>query len=148
MKKTVPFLFLLLLAGCLTWSRQWDLGTYREASPGVYSCVLKIPRSSEVVNVGADIFHHSEKYIPVQCLKIRIENEESHEIQIQGIPTFVFLKPGESYEFTVKAGPATKDVDGAYICAFNAPVGVKLDISGEHLDDTTIKITGDAGYGP
>jgi hypothetical protein len=95
--------------------------------------------------VGADIIHKTEKYIPVKSLRVRIENDGSSEIQIQGIPTSVFLKPGESCEFTVKAGPATKGVDGAYICAFIAPDRVKLEISGDNLDGTTIRIRGLAG---
>jgi len=130
------------------WSRQWDLGTCPKISTGVYSCVLKVPKSSAVVNVGADIIHKTDNYIPVKSLRIRIENEESHEIQIQGISPFVILKPGESHEFTVMVGPATKGVDGAYICAFNTAVRVKIDIFGEILDDATIKIDGLGGDGP
>jgi hypothetical protein len=148
MKKLIPIVFLILLQGCLTWSRQWDLGTCRELSSGVYSCNLKIPNSSEVVNVVANIFHRTEKYVPVTSLRIRIENEESREVQIQGISPSVLLEPNESHEFTVKVGPSTKGVDGAYICAFNKSVRVKFDIYGENLDGATIKIRGLAGYGP
>jgi len=98
--------------------------------------------------VGADIVHHTEKYTPIKNLRVRITNEESHEIQIAGMSSAIYLNPGESYGFTVEAGQATKGVDGAYICGFVTAVRVKLDISGEHLDDTTIKITGSGGYGP
>jgi hypothetical protein len=148
MRKSIPLLFIFLLQGCLTWSRQWDLGVCQELSPGHFSCNLKIPNSSDGVNVGANIFYRAEKYIPVTILKIRIENEESHVIQIQGISPFVLSKPNEIHEFTVKVGPATKGVDGAYTCAFNTAVRVKLDIFGENLDDATIKISGLTGYGP
>ena len=143
-KKVLPILCLILAQGCLTGSRHYDFG---ETSSGVFSCIIKVPNYGDGVSVGADIVHHTEKYIPVKSLRVRITNEESHEIQIQGIHPFVLLKPGESHEFTVEAGPATKGVDGAYICGFGEAVRVKLDISGEHLDDTTIKITGDGAYG-
>lgn len=147
MKKAVPFLFLILLQGCLVWSRQWDLGMCRELSPGHYSCTLKIPKSSEVVSVGVKIFYKTEKHVQAKKLRIRIENEESHTIQIQGISPFVLLKPNETTEFDVKVGPATKGVDGAYICAFNTAVRVKFDIYGENLDGSTIRIKGLGGGG-
>ena len=86
-------------------------------------------------------------YIPVKSIRVRIMNEESREIQVAGMSPAVYLKPGESYEFTVEAGPASKGVDGVYICGFNMAVRVKLTISGEHLDDTTINITGLGAYG-
>ena len=97
--------------------------------------------------MGADIVHHTEKYIPVKSIRVRITNEESRQIQVAGMSPLVYLKSGESYEFTVDAGPTTKGVDGAYICEFNMAVRVKLAISGEHLDDTSIKITGLGAYG-
>lgn len=147
MKKMVPFLLLLFLQGCLTWSWQRDLGTCQEISPGLYGCVIKVPKSSAVVNVVADISFKNEKHSPIKSLRVRIQNEESHEIQIQGMSPNIFLKAGESYEFTVKAGQDANGA-GAYICAFNAPVRVRLDISGENLDDAIIKISGMAGDGP
>jgi hypothetical protein len=94
-----------------------------------------------------DIVHKTDNYIPVKSLMIRVENEESHEIQIQGISPSVFLKPGESYEFSVKADRDANG-EGAYICAFNTAVRVKIDISGGYLGDATIRIRGLAGDGP
>jgi hypothetical protein len=151
MKKAIPILFLILLQGCMTWSRQWNLGICRESSAGVHSCAIKVPKSSEVVSVGARIVYPTEKHATIKSLRIRIENEEPHIIQIQGISPSVLLKPKEAHEFTVQAGPAFNTVDGAYICAFPTGKGsirVKLDILNENLTNTIIKIIGSAGYGP
>ena len=130
------------------WSRQWSFGSCQKMAPGHYSCHLQIPKSCDVVSIGAKIFYRTEKHVPVTSLRIRIENEESHEIQIQGISPSVLLKPGESHDFTVTAGLATKGVDGAYICAFNTAARVKLDIFSENLEGAKIKISGSVGCGP
>jgi len=114
----------------------------------VYSCTVSIPKSSEVVNVGANIFFGDTKHGPVKSLRIRIENEESHAIQIQGMSPAVVLNPGETHELSVTVG---QDTNGAYICAFNTSSGavrVKFTIFGDNLDDATIKFRGLAGYGP
>jgi hypothetical protein len=115
-------------------------------SPGIYSCIVKVkfPKSFDGVSVGLRIFFKTEKHLPVKSLKIRIENEESYPIQIQGISPFVLLKPGESHELTVTVG---QDTNGAYICGFGQGARVKFDISGENLDDTIIKINELGGYG-
>jgi hypothetical protein len=146
MKKVIPILFLVLLQGCLMWSRQWDLGTCRELSPGIYSCIVKVkfPKSFDGVSVGVNIFFETEKHLPVKNLKIRIENEESHTIQIQGISPFVLLKPGESHELTVTVG---QDTNGAYVCGFGESARVKFEVSGENLDGTTIKFKALGAYG-
>ena len=150
MKKTVPILFLLLLQGCLMWSWQRDLGTCRELSPGVYGCVVRVPRSEQLVSVGANIVYMGENHVPIKSLRVRITNEESHEIQVQGISPFVFLKPGESCEFTVEVYQYSKGVDVADICVFHTNHGairVRFEISGENLDDTKIEINGIGGIG-
>jgi hypothetical protein len=149
MKKVIPILFLVLLQGCLIWSRQWDLGTCRELSPGIYSCIVKVkfPKGFDGVSVGINIVYKTEKHLPVKSLKIRIENEESYPIHIQGISEFVVvLKPGESHELTVTVSQYTNGA-GADICGFGEGARVKFDISGENLDDTIIKINELGGYG-
>ena len=151
MKKYIPFLFVLLLQGCLTGEWKWDFGTCRETSAGVYSCNVKVLWSPEVVNIGADIYSNAEKHSPIKSLKIQIENEESNPIQIQGISPSVVLNPGETHEFSVTVGEdvtGPHHIGGAYICAFNSPVRVKFTISGENLDGAIIKLSGAAGWGP
>jgi hypothetical protein len=147
-KTIISLFFVLLLQGCMTWSRQWDLGICREFSTGECSCAVKVPKSSEVVNVGVNILFGTAQHGPVKSLRIQIKNEESRAVQIQGVSPFVILGPGESHELNVTVG---QDTYGAYVCAFNTSDGavrVKFSISGDNLDGTTIKITGLAGHGP
>jgi len=101
-----------------------------------------------VVDVGANIFYRTANPIPVKSLRIRIENEESRVIQIQGISPAILLKPGECHELSVIVG---QDINGAYICAFNTSDGsirVKFDVLNKNLDGAIIKFRGLAGDGP
>jgi hypothetical protein len=90
----------------------------------------------------------TESHSPVKELQIRIQNQESHEIIIQGIAPFVHLQPGETHLLTVPVG---QDTYGAYVCAFDTSHGairVKYDIAGASLDGASIRFKGMVGNGP
>lgn len=147
MKKAIPILLLMLLQGCMTWSRHWDLGVCRESSIGIYSCAVRIPKCSAVVHLIVKIHHENTQKVGAESMTIRIQNKESHAIEIQGIAPFVHLKPDASYEL-ITPRLEINDID---ICSFDTHSGsikVIVDVLSGKPAEATISIAAGASDGP
>ena len=152
-KKIFPiFLLLTLVQGCAimwgVWERHWDLGVCRESAAGIYGCSVKVPKCSAGVRLSI-IIHRKNTQIPASAsMRIQIQNQESHTIEIQGRNPAVYLKAGESFEFNISPN---YEINRGFIRSFDTHSGairIAINILSGRPEGATISIVGEASDGP
>ncbi|HXT10680.1 MAG TPA: hypothetical protein VN873_03890 [Candidatus Angelobacter sp.] len=142
MNKLLLFIpLVILLQGCVTSERTWNLGACQEFGTGSYGCTVTVPKSVAGAELIADISSTTDSKTPQNIdLKLRLQNKESRTIGIQGLPGGnVYLKPGESLEVLTKPG-----ADGQRYACFldtsDGPIKLGIDVLGGKRKEETIRI--------
>jgi hypothetical protein len=150
--------FLTLAQGCV-WCRHWNLGACQELPSGIYGRAVKVPSFSAGVNVflAVDTGPKSFPYNPdpnpplfANNVKVRIQNKESHTIEIQGRNPFVYLKPGESLELDITHN-STNEINQVSVCSLDTHSGaikIEVDILSGRPKGATVIIRGWSCDGP
>jgi hypothetical protein len=147
--------FLTLVQGCV-WCRHWNLGACQELPNGIYGHTVKAPRFSAGVNVylavdtGPKHFPYNPNPNPPQfgaSVKVRIQNKESHTIEIQGLNTGnVYLKPEESFELDITHNP-TNEINEVPVCSLDTHSGaikIEVDVLNGRPKGATVIIRGES----
>src|ERR1019366_4213923 len=130
MNSVLLFPLILLLQGGVTSERTWYLGLCKESGMGSYGCTVKLPRSPVGVQLTARVEPIGKpQSVPGADLKLRLRNNASHMIQMQGLDTGdANLKAGEEVEIV-----ATRGAGGGFVGSFDTSKGyipLRLDIFG------------------
>jgi hypothetical protein len=126
---TILLIALLLpLSGCVTWEHTWDIGHCTELKAKTSGCNIRIPKSG----AGVDLFVEwsvgsDDEAAQLTPLSLRIRNEETHTIQIQGLREFLDVTPGKSVTLPLK--PFPKKSGRIPVCGFDTHEGpIRLNV--------------------
>src|ERR1035437_2228060 len=139
--------FLTLVQGCV-WCRHWNLGACQELPNGIYGRTIKAPRFSAGVNVYLAVATDHQN--PPQfgnSVKVRIQNKESHTIELQGALTHgIYLKPNESFELDITHNP-TNEINEVPVCSLDTHSGaikIEVDVLNGRPKGATVIIRGES----
>jgi hypothetical protein len=148
MNKLLLLPLIIMIQGCVTWQRTWNLGVCEESATGAYGCLVKVPKSAAAVHLSAKIEPlNNAQVVPSTDLKVKLRNNESHTIEIEGLDAgAAYLKPGEDFVVLAK-----RDAGGWAICSFDTSEGAirfGVEILGGKPAGTTICIRAHSSDAP
>jgi hypothetical protein len=140
MNKLAPLALALLMQGCVTADRKWDLGTCIESAAGAYGCTVRLPRSAAAVQLSAKIDSPDRPGTePDGDLTLRLRNEEDRTIVVQGLQgRNVYLRPSGDVEVTARRGAG-----GWAVCGFdtsNGAIQIRVEVLRGRPAGATIRI--------
>jgi hypothetical protein len=146
MNKLLLLPLIIMIQGCVTWQRTWNLGVCEESATGSYGCIVKVPKSAAAAHLSAEI-KPLKITVPSTDLKVKLRNNESHTIEIQGLDTgAAYLKPDEDFVVLSK-----RDAGGWAICSFDTSEGairLGVEILGGKPAGTAIRIVAHSSDAP